>query len=223
MGITPGRLRLAVRTAEPGSATEAELIRQVQAGDKERFYDLVKPYQRRVYAAALAILRNEADAEDVAQDAMLKALMHIGQFRAEARFSTWLTQITVNEALMRRRKAHGEIMEPIGERQDEEGNYTPRDFADWREIPSETLERKEIREKLAGALASLKQQYREVFVLRDVQHLSIEETAGLLGISQASVKTRLLRARLMLRDLLAPGLGGAFWGRLPFEKGNKPW
>jgi RNA polymerase sigma-70 factor (ECF subfamily) len=204
-------------------AHEKELIRRVKAGEKERFYELVRPYERRVYAAAFAILRNEADAEDAAQEAILKALQHIGQFRSEARFSTWLTQITVNEALMRRRRRHTEVMEPIGEREEEDGSYTPRDFADWREIPSEVLERKEIREKLADALASLKRQYREVFVLRDVQHLSIEETAEALGISRASVKTRLLRARLMLRDLLSPGLGGAFFGRLPFEKGNKPW
>jgi RNA polymerase sigma-70 factor (ECF subfamily) len=116
-------------------------------------------------------------------------------------------------------------MEPIADRQDEEGNYTPRDFADWREIPSETLERNEVRQKLAEALAELGQIYREVFVLRDMQHLSIEETAKALGISTASVKTRLLRARLMLRDLLAPGLGGA-WSmasKLSFVKGTKPW
>ena len=126
---------------------------------------------------------------------------------------------------MRRRKAHANIMEPIADRQDEEGNYTPRDFADWREIPSETLERKEVRQKLAEALAELGQIYREVFVLRDMQHLSIEETAKALGISTASVKTRLLRARLMLRDLLAPGLGGAWsmTSKLSFEKGTKPW
>ncbi|HYW40132.1 MAG TPA: sigma-70 family RNA polymerase sigma factor [Terriglobales bacterium] len=187
---------------------EEMLIRRVRDGEHELFYDLIRPYERRVYAAALAILRNEADAEDVAQEAVLKAFKHIRQFRAESRFSTWLIQITVNEARMRRRKAHANIMEPIADRQDEEGNYTPRDFADWREIPSE--ERNEVRQRLAEALAELGQIYREVFVLRDMQHLSIEETAKALGISTASVKTRLLRARLMLRDLLAPGLGGAW-------------
>ncbi|MGA3091961.1 MAG: sigma-70 family RNA polymerase sigma factor [Terriglobales bacterium] len=202
---------------------EAMLIRRVCDGERELFYQLIRPYERRVYAAAFAILRNEADAEDVAQEAMLKAFKHIGQFRAEARFSTWLIQITVNEARMRRRKAHANIMEPIADRADEEGNYTPRDFADWREIPSETLERKEVRQNLAAALAELGQIYREVFVLRDMQHLSIEETAKALGISTASVKTRLLRARLMLRDLLSPGLGGAWSGKLSFEKGTKPW
>ena len=115
------------------------------------------------------------------------------------------------------------MIEPISGHKDEEGNYTPRDFADWREIPSETLERKEIRQKLAEALASLGEIYREVFVLRDVQRLSIEETAKYLGISTASVKTRLLRARLMLRDLLAPGLDGSWNSKLSFAKGTKPW
>ena len=206
-----------------GTTREQELIAQVQRGQNDRFYELVRPYERRVYAAALAILRNEADAEDVAQEAMLKALANIRQFRAEARFSTWLIQITVNEARMWRRKGHAHMMEPIAIREDEEGNYTPRDFADWREIPSETLERHEVRQKLAEALASLGQIYREVFVLRDMQQLSIEETAKALGISTASVKTRLLRARLMLRDLLAPGLGGSWNSRLSFEKGTKPW
>lgn len=223
MGSLPERMTIQVKTADPAEMREQELLRRVQAGEKQLFYEIVKPYERRVYSAALAVLRNEADAEDAAQEAILKAFTHIRQFRAEARFSTWLIQIAVNEALMRRRRAHPEIIEPIGERQEEDGQYTPRDFADWREIPSEVLERKEIRQKLADAVAALAQKYRDVFVLRDVHHLSIEETAGALGISRASVKTRLLRARLMLRELLAPGLGGAWLARLPFEKGNKPW
>ncbi len=202
---------------------EGMLLRRVREGEHECFYELVRPYERRVYAAAYAVLRNEAEAEDAAQEAVLKAFANIGQFRGEARFSTWLIHITVNEARMRRRKARPHLMQPIGEVPDEEGNYTPQDFADWREIPSEALERKEVREKLAEALASLGQMYREVFVLRDVQHLSIDETARSLGISTASVKTRLLRARLMLRDLLSPGLDGPWSSRLSFEKGRKPW
>ncbi len=201
---------------------EEMLIQRIRDGEHDLFYELIRPYERRLYSTAFAILRNQADAEDVAQEAVLKAFKHIRQFRAEARFSTWLTQITINEARMWRRKQHANIMEPIVE-QDEEGNYTPRDFADWREIPLETLERKEIRQKLAEALASLGEKYREIFVLRDMQHLSIEETAKALGISTASVKTRLLRARLMLRDLLAPGFGGSWSSKLFFAKGTKPW
>jgi RNA polymerase sigma-70 factor (ECF subfamily) len=209
----------------PGSDTarEQDVIARVQRGQTDLFYGLVRPYERRVYAAALAILRNESDAEDAAQEAMLKALANIRQFRAEARFSTWLIQITVNEALMRRRRERTVVMEGIDDRRDEEGEYTPRDFADWREIPSETLERKEVRQKLADALATLDRKYREVFVLRDMEQLNIQETAEALGISVASVKTRLLRARLMLRDLLAGGWERGWFSRLPFEKGSKPW
>jgi RNA polymerase sigma-70 factor (ECF subfamily) len=202
---------------------EQTLIRRIQEGEHDLFYRLIRPYERNVYAAALAILRNEADAEDAVQEAVLKAFRHIRQFRGEARFSTWLIQITVNEARMRRRKEHAHIFEPIAGQPDEQGNYVPRDFADWREIPIEALERKEIRKKLAEALDSLGEIYREVFVLRDMQHMSVEETARALGISSASVKTRLFRARLMLRDMLAPGLGGSWSSRLSFDKGTKPW
>jgi RNA polymerase sigma-70 factor (ECF subfamily) len=208
-----------------GLTREQDLIARVQRGQNELFYELVRPYERRVYAAALAILRSETDAEDVAQEAMLKAFANLRQFRAEARFSTWLIQITVNEALMRRRRERTVVMEGIDDRRDKEGesDYAPRDFADWREIPSEALERKEVRQRLAEALGTLDRKYREVFVLRDMEQLNIQETAEALGISVASVKTRLLRARLMLRDLLAAGWEQGWFSRLPFEKGNKPW
>ncbi|MGA6982729.1 MAG: sigma-70 family RNA polymerase sigma factor [Candidatus Sulfotelmatobacter sp.] len=211
-----------------GDLRERDLISRVQAGEHELFYELVRPYERRVYAAALAILRNEQDAEDVAQEAMLKAFKSIQQFRAEARFSTWLIQITVNESLMRRRRERTVAMEPIDNRREgagsgEESDYAPRDFADWREIPSEVLERKEVRQRLAEALGTLDRKYREVFVMRDMEHLNIQETAEALGISVASVKTRLLRARLMLRDLLAAGWKQGWFSRVPFEKGTKPW
>ncbi len=213
-----------VVTAAPDVDTkERELIRRVQGGEQEKFYELVRPYERRVFTAAFAILRNAADAEEVAQEAILKAFANLRQFRAESRFSTWLIQIAVNEARMRRRKEHAEMIEPIGEHTDEEGSYTPREFPDWREIPSEALERNEVRELLLQALAGLGSKYRDVFVLRDIQHLSIEEVSEALGISRASVKTRLLRARLMLRDLLAPRIASGFFSRVPFEKGNKPW
>lgn len=216
-------LNVAFSNPASGTTREQDLIAQVQRGHHELFYELVRPYERRVYAAAMAILRNETDAEDAAQEAMLKALANIRQFRAEARFSTWLIQITVNEALMRRRRERTAMTEGLDNQRDEDGEYKPRDFADWREIPSEALERKEVRQQLAQALATLDQKYREVFMLRDVEHLNIQETAEALGISVASVKTRLLRARLMLRDLLAGGWENGWFSRLPFEKGAKPW
>lgn len=200
---------------------EEQLIQRVRDGEYEIFYELIQPYERRVWAATFAILHNEADAEDASQDAVLKALKHIRQFRAEAKFSTWLLQIAVNEARMLRRKKYSHVLEPILTDNGEQDKYVPRDFADWREIPSEALERKEVRERLGEALHSLGQVYREVFVLRDMQQLSIAETSKALGISPTSVKTRLLRARLKLRDALAPGAGGD-WSRKFLAKETKP-
>jgi RNA polymerase sigma-70 factor, ECF subfamily len=216
-------MTIAERPANAGDEGEASLIARICQGESSLFAALVKPYERRVYVTALALLRNDADAQDVAQEAILKAFANLRQFRGESKFSTWLIQITVNEARMRRRKQHADLFEPIVGAQDEEGAYTPRDFADWREIPSEALERSEIRGLLAKALASLAQKYREVFILRDVEQTSIEETAEVLNISIASVKTRLLRARLMLRDILAPQLADGWFSRAPFGKGSKPW
>lgn len=204
--------------------SEAELIRRVCQGDKDAFYGLVRPYERAVYVAAVSILNNPADAEEVAQEAVLKAFTHLAEFRAEAKFSTWLIQITINEARSRLRKDRRHLYESIDEpRTDEEGDYSPKDFADWREIPSETLKRDELRNALKRALASLPLKYREVLILRDLQNLSIEETAEILGISEGNVKTRLLRARLQMRDALAPGIDGSWSSGKPEYKKVRPW
>src|SRR5271154_5472496 len=149
------------------SAYEAELIQRIKSGEHDLFYRLIHPSERRVYATALSIVRNEADAEDIAQDSILKAFRHLSQFRGEAKFSTWLLQITVNEARMKRRRSIAHATEPMVDPQDNEQDYRPREFADWREIPSEILERKEVRNILMKALTSLGEKYRSVFVLRD--------------------------------------------------------
>lgn len=198
---------------EQARTTELEiaLIERVCAGEKELFYELISPYERSVYMAAFSVLRNEADAEEAAQEAFLKAFTHLSSFRRESKFSTWLIQIAVNEARMKRRKDRKSLHQSIDDRdQDDEGDYKPRDFADWREIPSEALQRAELREALQKAVASLHPKYREVFVMRDIQNLNIAETAAALQISEASVKTRLLRARLQMRDALAPGYDGSW-------------
>lgn len=198
---------------EDALAGESRLIERVQNGDNEAFYELVQPYERGVYLAALSIVRNDSDAEEVAQEAILKGFKHLGRFRGESKFSTWLIQIAINEAKMKVRKSHPQLYESLQEgRRSDDGDYIPRDFADWREIPSEALNRKELRQALSQALAALPEKYRSVLVLRDVQQLSIHETAQILGISEANVKTRLSRARLQMRDALAPGWTGA-WNR----------
>ena len=183
------------------SASEAELISRVLSGQAERFYELIQPYERRVYLTAYAILRNEADAEEVAQEAVLKAFRGLNSFRREAKFSTWLLRITANEAHMRLRIRRWET---VSISDDEDEDCAPLLLRDWREIPSEVLERQEVREQIARGLDTLSPAYREIFVLRDIQGLNLEETANILGISVSLVKVRLLRARLRLRDFLAP-------------------
>ena len=185
---------------------EADLIRRVCEGEKELYYELVRPYERSVYMAAFALLRNEADAEDAAQEAILKAFRHLKDFRGESRFRTWLVQIAINEARMKGRVARREVISLDQEIEDEEGSYTPIDLEDWRELPSEALERAEVRDILKRALGELAPKYREVFVLRDIQKLNIAETAEVLGTNESVVKARLFRARLQLRDLIAPAL-----------------
>ena len=203
---------------------EAELVRRACEGDKEAFYSLVRPCERAVYITAVSILNNPADAEEAAQEAVLKAFSNLAGFRGEAKFSTWLIQITINEARLKLRKDRRHLYESLDEqRTDEEGEYSPKDFADWREVPSEALERRELREALKRAIALLPLKYREVFILRDVQHLSIEETARVLGITKGSVKTRLLRARLQMREALAPGIDGSWsTGKTEYQK-VRPW
>ncbi len=206
-------------------ATEADLIRRICVGEKELYYELIRPYQHSVYLVALSVVRDEADAEDVAQDAFLKALRALPTFRGEARFSTWIERIALNEGRQRLRRARLEKLESLdGHFENEDEDYLPRDFGDWREIPSEVLERKEVQEILARAIARLPRPYREVLVLRDVRQLNIADTADALGLTAASVKSRLWRARLQLRDLIAPfQSSSSVLSRSLFRKGRKPW
>ena len=200
-------------------SAETTLIRRVQNGESDAFFDLVRPYERAVFLAALSLVKNDADAEDVAQEAILKAFKNLARFRQEAKFSTWLIQIAINEAKMKLRKERRHLYESIEDgQQNDVGDYIPKDFADWREIPSEALEQKELRKALTRALDSLAEKYRTILILRDVQHLSITETAQLLGLSEANVKTRLCRARLQMRDALAPGFDGAWARERTYEK-----
>jgi RNA polymerase sigma-70 factor, ECF subfamily len=198
---------------------EAGLIARIKGGDVEAFHELVHPYGRAVFLAALSLIKNDADAEEVAQEAVLKAFKNLSRFRQEAKFSTWLIQICINEAKMKLRKDRRHLYESVEEgQQNDEGDYIPKDFADWREIPSEALEQKELRKALTRAMDSLPEKYRTVLILRDVQHLSITETAQALGLSEANVKTRLCRARLQMRDGLAPGFDGAWSRGRTYEK-----
>jgi RNA polymerase sigma-70 factor, ECF subfamily len=207
-------------TARVQPEFEAELIERVRGGEAEAFYELVRPHERSIFMAAFSILGNEADAEEVVQEAILKAFKAIGRFRGESKFSTWIIQITINEARMKLRKDRRHLYESLDESRkgEDEGDYIPKDFADWREIPSEALESARLRVALRKGLEALGPKYRQVLVLRDIEHLSIADTAVLMGITEATVKTRLLRARLMMRDALAPGFDGAWRKGREYEK-----
>lgn len=185
---------------------EAQMIASILAGNTHEFHDLIRPYERSVFTVALSLLRNEADAEDAAQEAFLKAFRSLKGFRAESKFSTWLVSITLNEA--RRRLRHRKTMkvQSLDKQPDEQGHTSPALLRDWREIPSEALERQEVRSMLQQAITDLPLIYREIFLLRDVEELTVNESAEALGITVASVKVRLHRARMMLQKKLAPEL-----------------
>jgi len=186
---------------------EAGLIARIVAGEKELFHELIRPYERMVYLTLFAIVKNETEAEDGAQETVISAYRHLASFRGDAKFSTWLTTIAINEGRKRLRKAKGAAENSIEEEEgSHEGDYTPAPLTDWREIPLEALERKELREALRVAVAELPDIYRQVFVLRDLEEQNIEETAQALGINPGAVKVRLHRARMMLQKRLVPFL-----------------
>jgi RNA polymerase sigma-70 factor (ECF subfamily) len=207
-----------MRTVETNEAT---LIQRIVAGEKELFHELIRPYERMVYLTCYSILKNEGEAEDAAQEAVINAYRHLGSFRGDAKFSTWLVTIAINEGRKRLRKAKGVALESIDETvEGQEGEITPAPLTDWREIPLEALERKELREALRVAVSELPDIYRQVFTLRDLQEMDIAETAAALGLTSGVVKVRLHRARLMLQKKLvqfakttAPARRG-FFGRL---------
>lgn len=191
-------------TEKPQAETEAMLITAILSGDREKFHDLIRPYEKQVYLTALALIKNETEAEDIAQEAILRAYRKLASFRGDAKFSTWLTAITLNEARSRLRIEKRAVLDSLDERDPEDGDYTPAALTDWREVPSEALERQEVRALMHQAVAELPDTFREVVVLRDIEEMSVNETAEALGISIALVKVRLHRARLLLQKKLAP-------------------
>ncbi|WP_035351080.1 sigma-70 family RNA polymerase sigma factor [Edaphobacter aggregans] len=196
---------------------EAAMIADVLAGNTESFHELIRPHERSVYLMALSLLHNEAEAEDAAQEAFIKAYRNLDRFRSESRFSTWLIAIVLNEARARLRRKQPALTDSIDDTS--EGSVAPAQLTDWREIPSESLERQEVRTLIRRALASLPLAYREVFVLRELEERNVQETAETLGITIASVKMRLHRARLMLQKQLAPQLVSA----APARRRRFPW
>jgi RNA polymerase sigma-70 factor (ECF subfamily) len=194
----------------PEDSREAGLIERICLGESELFHELILPHERKIYLTVLAVLGSEAEAEDAAQETMIKAFRNLRSFRSESRFGTWLVSIALNEARSRLRKSKRAQMESLdADAESYEGDFTPAMLTDWREIPSEALERSELRAELQAAVAELPAIYREVFTLRDLEELNVEETARALGVTANVVKVRLHRARMLLQKRLVPFLKSA--------------
>ena len=189
-------------TSVPAGFDESVLVAQAKAGDQNAFSELVNRYERKIYRLAKNITRNDEDAEDVLQDAFLKAYTHLDNFKGDSKFYTWIVRIAVNEALMRLRKRKTDRSVPLDEPVELGEETVAREIAVWDDNPEQQYSQEEWRRILDEAVESLKPDFRTVFVLRDIEELSTEETAETLGISVPAVKSRLLRARLALRERL---------------------
>jgi RNA polymerase sigma-70 factor, ECF subfamily len=194
-----------------GEPPDMELVHRAQSGQLDAFETLTNRHEQRVYSLALRMLRHEQDAEDVTQQTFLSAVEHLADFREEASFSTWLLRIATHAALKVIRKRKGlntvSLEEATEVSEGVDSVPHPEFIADWRQSPEELVQRNETRRLLDEALAQLDEKYRIVFLLRDVEGLSVRETAEALGLSEANIKVRLLRARLQLREHLTRTLG----------------
>jgi len=222
--IEMGTNAAGMESRQTGKRDERALIGQVLSGDCNAFHELIRPYERHVYGLAYSVLRNAADAEEAAQEAMFKAYRNLGQLQDRNLFKSWLMRIALNEAQMKRRKDRQQLYESLDEDGEDDSGYSfPKSHADWRELPSEALEKEEMREAVRRAVANLPEHYRVVFVLADAEQMRYEEIAATLSITVASVKTRLHRARLKLQESLQPAFVPRFRDHLAGLKGLNPW
>jgi len=202
MKVKAIQILMATSSTQPAFSDEAALIARARTGDAAAFTQLVNRYERKIYRLARHITQNDEDAEDVLQDAFLKAYQHLGEFQEQSKFYTWLVRIAVNESLMRLRKRKPGRFVSLDETVDTGEETVAREIAVWDDNPEQRYSREEMRQILMQAVDSLSPIFRTVFILRDVDELSTEETAKALNISIPAVKSRLLRARLELRDRL---------------------
>jgi RNA polymerase sigma-70 factor (ECF subfamily) len=186
-----------------------DCIRRILAGERQLFHELIRPCERAIYFLLFSLLRNEAEAEDAAQETAIKVYLNLQNFRGDSQFRTWVLSIARNEGLGRLRKQGSRREDSLDAGTDEQtGDYTPAILTSWREVPLEALERKELGAMLREGIDGLPEIYRNVVQLRDIEEMDVRETAGALGISEGAVKVRLHRARALLQRSLAPRLGG---------------
>src|SRR5271167_4300453 len=180
---------------------EGTLVAAAKGGDITAFETLVGRYERKIFRLAQNITQNKEDAEDVMQEAFLKAYQHLPEFEGNSRFYTWLVRIAVNQALMKLRKRRPNQVSLDEEIETGDDSFF-RDVEDWGPSPAERFEQTQLHEILNSAISELDPSFRIVFQLRDIEEMSTEETADVLHLSVPAVKSRLLRARLKLRQKL---------------------
>ena len=190
------------RIGQTDGFDEAALVAQAQTGGEEAFTELVNRYEGNIYRLARHITQNPEDAEDVLQETFLKAYEHLADFQGNSKFYTWLVRIAVNQALMKLRKRKTDASVSLDDPFDTGEESLVREIAVWEPNPEQTYSQEEIRAILQKAVESLPPTFRAVFALRDIEELSTEETAAALNLSIPAVKSRLLRARLRLREKL---------------------
>jgi RNA polymerase sigma-70 factor (ECF subfamily) len=188
-------------TSQPGT-DESVLLAQSREGDTRAFAELVRRYEGKIFRLAQHITQNREDAEDVLQETFMKSYEHLDQFKGDSKFYTWIVRIAVNQALMKLRRRKTDRSVSLDEQIDTGEDTIVREIAAWDEDPEQQFSREELGGILDRAVQSLEPPYRSVFVLRDIDELSTEETAEALGLSVPAVKSRLLRARLQLREKL---------------------
>lgn len=198
--MEPANAKLAPSQATPVD-NEASYVAAAKAGDVAAFEELVNRYERKIFRLAQHITQNTEDAQDVSQEAFLKAFEHLGDFQGNSRFYTWLVRIAVNQALMKLRKRRTKDVS-LDEDIETEDNFMPREIEDWGPSPEQHYAQDELAGILSRVIGELEPPFRLVFQLRDIDQLSTEETAEALGLSVPAVKSRLLRARLKLREKL---------------------
>ncbi|MHB8411912.1 MAG: sigma-70 family RNA polymerase sigma factor [Candidatus Acidiferrales bacterium] len=198
--MEPANAKLASSQATPVD-NEAIYVAAAKAGDVAAFEELVNRYERKIFRLAQHITQNTEDAQDVSQEAFLKAFEHLPDFQGNSRFYTWLVRIAVNQALMKLRKRRTKDVS-LDEDIETEDNFMPREIEDWGPSPEQHFAQDELAGILSRVIGELDPAFRLVFQLRDIDELSTEETAEALGLSVPAVKSRLLRARLKLREKL---------------------
>lgn len=185
------------------SLPDLELVQQAKEGHPDAFSELVNRHERKIFRLTQHITGNREDGEDALQETFLKAFSRLAQFQGDSQFYTWLVRIAVNESLMKLRQRKATPTFSLDESVETEDDFLPREHAHWDENPEQKFAQQELREILDRAVNSLPPLFRAVFVLRDIEQLSTEETAELLYLTVSAVKSRLLRARLQLREKLS--------------------